>query len=266
MARCLVGFRGEPPWGVPGSSQSALPSARLRPGVVGGPGTGSRAGIRTRSSTASGTMSRRRRRRRSPMRSSKSTATDQEDGEMSAGVGQDHGVRRHQGVAAGDLSVEGSMPSFDGATIWLNSEPLAPSGLRGRVVLVQFWTYTCINWLRTLPYIRAWARRYADHGLVVIGVHTPEFAFELIVVSGPAGSGKTRLLAEFAASARHCSSAHRQGTRGGRRSRCPVPVLRKERAGPGRRAGGRGAWHARPTRRSRRSWGSWADRDGACRR
>jgi thiol-disulfide isomerase/thioredoxin len=86
----------------------------------------------------------------------------------------------HQGVAAAaaDLRNEGMLPSFEGATTWLNSSPLTPTGLRGRVVLVQFWTYTCINWLRTHPYVRAWARRYRDQGLVVIGVHTPEFAFE----------------------------------------------------------------------------------------
>ena len=77
-----------------------------------------------------------------------------------------------------DLPVEGHLPSFDGATGWLNSEPLTPEGLRGRVALVDFWTYTCVNWLRTLPYVRAWAEKYADHGLTVIGVHTPEFGFE----------------------------------------------------------------------------------------
>ena len=70
------------------------------------------------------------------------------------------------------------MPPFDGATRWLNSEPLTPEGLRGRVVLVDFWTYTCVNWLRTLPYVRAWAAKYADAGLTVVGVHTPEFGFE----------------------------------------------------------------------------------------
>jgi thiol-disulfide isomerase/thioredoxin len=70
------------------------------------------------------------------------------------------------------------MPSLAGATGWLNSPPLTPADLRGRVVLVQFLTYTCINWLRTLPYLRAWADRYQDQGLVVIGVHTPEFGFE----------------------------------------------------------------------------------------
>jgi thiol-disulfide isomerase/thioredoxin len=82
---------------------------------------------------------------------------------------------------AGDadvLPVEGQLPSFAGATTWLDSEPLTPDGLRGRVVLVDFWTYTCINWLRTFPYVRAWADKYRDHGLTVIGVHTPEFGFE----------------------------------------------------------------------------------------
>jgi hypothetical protein len=70
------------------------------------------------------------------------------------------------------------MPSFDGATGWLNSEPLGPAELRGHVVLVDFWTLSCINWLRTAPYIRAWSRAYQSDGLVVIGVHTPEFSFE----------------------------------------------------------------------------------------
>ena len=70
------------------------------------------------------------------------------------------------------------MPPLDGATEWLNSEPLGPAELRGRVVLVNFWTLTCINWLRTEPYVRAWSQAYRDDGLVVIGVHTPEFSFE----------------------------------------------------------------------------------------
>jgi thiol-disulfide isomerase/thioredoxin len=70
------------------------------------------------------------------------------------------------------------MPSLDGATGWLGSEPLGPAELRGRVVLVNFWTLTCINWLRQEPYVRAWAQAYRDDGLVVIGVHTPEFSFE----------------------------------------------------------------------------------------
>lgn len=82
---------------------------------------------------------------------------------------------------SGDDSVlpdEGRLPGFQGATGWLNSEPLTPDGLRGRVVLVNFWTYTCINWLRTLPYVRAWDATYRDKGLTIIGVHTPEFGFE----------------------------------------------------------------------------------------
>jgi thiol-disulfide isomerase/thioredoxin len=77
-----------------------------------------------------------------------------------------------------NLPVEGHLPGFDGATGWLNSPPLTTDDLRGKVVLVDFWTYTCINWLRTLGYVRAWAEKYADHGLVVVGVHTPEFPFE----------------------------------------------------------------------------------------
>jgi Thioredoxin like C-terminal domain/AhpC/TSA family len=76
------------------------------------------------------------------------------------------------------LPVEGQLPSFAGATQWLHVPALPEGALRGRVVLVNFCTFTCINWLRQLPYVRAWARAYADHGLVVIGVHTPEFAFE----------------------------------------------------------------------------------------
>ncbi len=73
---------------------------------------------------------------------------------------------------------EGRLPPFEGATGWLNSRPLTPEGLRGRVVAVQFWTYTCINWLRTLPYVREWDAKYQGHGLTVVGVHTPEFGFE----------------------------------------------------------------------------------------
>jgi thiol-disulfide isomerase/thioredoxin len=81
-------------------------------------------------------------------------------------------------VASAGLPDEGELASFDGATGWLNSPPLTPAGLRGKVALVNFWTYTCVNWLRQLPYVRAWAQKYASHGLVVIGVHTPEFSFE----------------------------------------------------------------------------------------
>jgi thiol-disulfide isomerase/thioredoxin len=77
-----------------------------------------------------------------------------------------------------DLPVEGRLAPFDGATGWLNSEPLTPEGLRGRVVVVDFWTYTCINWLRTAPYLRAWDAKYRAAGLTIVGAHTPEFGFE----------------------------------------------------------------------------------------
>jgi len=76
------------------------------------------------------------------------------------------------------FAAEDDLPSLTGATGWLNSQPLARAGLREKVVLVDFWTYTCINWRRTLPYVRAWAEKYKNHGLVVIGVSTPEFSFE----------------------------------------------------------------------------------------
>ena len=74
--------------------------------------------------------------------------------------------------------MHGPLSALDGAPIWLNSEPLTAEGLRGRVVLVDFWTYSCVNWLRTLPYVRAWHETYAGRGLVVVGVHEPEFGFE----------------------------------------------------------------------------------------
>jgi thiol-disulfide isomerase/thioredoxin len=88
------------------------------------------------------------------------------------------GLAKAQSAAGMRLPVEGAFPSLSGATAWLNSRPLTPGGLRGKVVLIDFWTYTCVNWRRTLPYVRAWAERYVDRGLVVIGVHTPEFSFE----------------------------------------------------------------------------------------
>ncbi len=81
-------------------------------------------------------------------------------------------------MRAHPLPIEGALPSLGGATTWLNSQPLTPEALRGKVVVVDFWTYTCINWQRTQPYVRAWADKYKDQGLVVIGVHTPEFEFE----------------------------------------------------------------------------------------
>lgn len=76
------------------------------------------------------------------------------------------------------LPVEGELPSLAGATAWLNSQPLTVEDLRGKVVLINFCTYTCINWLRQLPYVRAWSEKYKDQGLLVIGIHTPEFVFE----------------------------------------------------------------------------------------
>src|SRR5262249_7788569 len=86
------------------------------------------------------------------------------------------GAWRHSGPPL--LRTEGHLPGFDAATGWLNSPPLTAADLRGKVVLVDFWTYTCINWLRTLAYVRAWAEKYDGRGLVTVGVHTPEFPFE----------------------------------------------------------------------------------------
>lgn len=74
--------------------------------------------------------------------------------------------------------IHGALSALDRAPVWLHSEPLTAEGLRGRVVLVDFWTYSCVNWLRTLPYLTAWHERYRDRGLVVVGVHAPEFGFE----------------------------------------------------------------------------------------
>jgi thiol-disulfide isomerase/thioredoxin len=93
-------------------------------------------------------------------------------------LAEDKSVARQMAPAAVKLPIEGELPSLGRATGWLNSQPLTAAGLRGKVVLIDFWTYTCINWLRTLPYVRAWATKYKDLGLVVIGVHSPEFAFE----------------------------------------------------------------------------------------
>jgi thiol-disulfide isomerase/thioredoxin len=82
------------------------------------------------------------------------------------------------GWPTGQTADQSELASLERANEWLNSPPLSPSALRGKVVLVDFWTYTCINWLRTLPYARAWAEKYRDQGLVMIGVHAPEFSFE----------------------------------------------------------------------------------------
>ena len=85
---------------------------------------------------------------------------------------------QNAGTTAVSLPIEGALPSLTGATAWINTAPLASADLRGKVVLVEFWTYTCINWLRSHAYIRAWAEKYKEHGLDVVGAHTPEFAFE----------------------------------------------------------------------------------------
>jgi thiol-disulfide isomerase/thioredoxin len=82
------------------------------------------------------------------------------------------------GFPTGPIAGQAELASLERANEWLNSPPLTPPALRGKVVLIDFWTYTCINWRRTLPYVRAWAEKYRDQGLVVIGVHAPEFSFE----------------------------------------------------------------------------------------
>jgi cytochrome c biogenesis protein CcdA/thiol-disulfide isomerase/thioredoxin len=89
-----------------------------------------------------------------------------------------HAMMMSAAKPTGDLPVEGEIPSFAGATLWLNSPPLTPENLRGKVVVIDFWTYSCINCLRALPYVESWYQKYKDHGLAVIGVHAPEFAFE----------------------------------------------------------------------------------------
>lgn len=93
-------------------------------------------------------------------------------------LAENKGMSNQMTSTGSRLPVEGQLPSLGGATGWLNSKPLVAADLRGKVILVDFWTYSCINWLRTEPYVRAWADKYRDHGLVVIGVHTPEFGFE----------------------------------------------------------------------------------------
>jgi cytochrome c biogenesis protein CcdA/thiol-disulfide isomerase/thioredoxin len=97
---------------------------------------------------------------------------------MSDSKADGHGMMMSAAKPSGELPVEGEIPSFAGATLWLNSPPLNAEALRGKVVMVDFWTYSCINCLRALPYVESWYEKYKDHGLVVIGVHAPEFAFE----------------------------------------------------------------------------------------
>ncbi|ACC74501.1 cytochrome c biogenesis protein DipZ [Paraburkholderia phymatum] len=97
---------------------------------------------------------------------------------QAAGVTPPAGTMMRASTAAAPLPVEGTLPQLTGAVQWLNSPPLTAGQLRGKVVLVDFWTYSCINCLRSLPYVKAWSQKYRDMGLVVIGVHAPEFAFE----------------------------------------------------------------------------------------
>ncbi|WP_285375285.1 cytochrome c biogenesis protein DipZ [Pseudomonas sp. lyk4-TYG-107] len=100
------------------------------------------------------------------------------NGTMMAQIPAAGGAMKVADKAPGTLPVEGQLPLLNGAVQWLNSPPLDAQALKGKVVLVDFWTYSCINCLRTLPYVKAWAEKYRDQGLVVIGVHAPEFAFE----------------------------------------------------------------------------------------
>src|SRR5271165_4595583 len=99
-------------------------------------------------------------------------------GVLLATPAEDKSMSPQTKIAAVRLPVEGDLPALGGATEWLNSPLLSATDLRGKVVLIDFWNYTCINWLRQLPYVRVWAEKYKDQGLVVIGVHAPEFEFE----------------------------------------------------------------------------------------
>lgn len=103
------------------------------------------------------------------------------------------GLAQAQTPYRSPLPNEGRMTGFDGATTWFNSAPLTPQSLRGKVVLVDFWTYSCINCIRSLPYVRAWAQKYRSAGLVVVGVHTPEFKFEEDLVNINAAVGRFKL-------------------------------------------------------------------------
>jgi thiol-disulfide isomerase/thioredoxin len=93
-------------------------------------------------------------------------------------IAEDGSVVQEMTSKGVQLRVEGHLPSLSAATAWLNSPPLTATGLRGKVVLIDFWTYSCVNWRRSLPYVHAWAEKYRNLGLVVIGVHSPEFDFE----------------------------------------------------------------------------------------
>ena len=129
------------------------------------------------------------------------------------------------GEEAAELPVEDLTPSLDGAQEWLNSAPLTMEGLKGKVVLVDFWTYSCINCLRSIPYVRAWAEKYRDHGLVVIGVHAPEFAFERNVDNVKNAIGRSRL-AIPSQSTTNTRSGARSKTNTGRRIISSMPMAR----------------------------------------
>ena len=166
----------------------------------------------------------------------------------------------------GGMSVSNSvhMPPFDGATAWIGSEPLSPAALRGHVVLVNFWTLTCINWLRQEPYVRAWAQAYRADGLVVLGVHTPEFSFEHDV---------ERVRRAVADAGDRLPGRRRQRLRGLARLRQPLlagAVLRRRRRRHPRPALRRRALRSSPSACSSSSSGSSASssppRGGAWRR
>jgi thiol-disulfide isomerase/thioredoxin len=151
------------------------------------------------------------------------------------------------------LADEGPMPDLGGAVGWLNSAPLTSESLRGKVVLVDFWTYTCINLLRPLPYIKAWADKYKDAGLIVIGVHTPEFSFEKELESGASGVDESMVRVagegvEAASWSARGQCGHHQAAHTGPPSR---PVRRYRRylrpmERPGSRADRVGVFAARP--------------------
>ena len=122
-----------------------------------------------------------------------------------------------------ELPDEGRLASFEGASGWLNTTPLTPDGLRGRVVLVNFWTYTCVNWLRTLPYVRAWAAKYADQGLTIVGV-------QRLSSTSSMTSRTSDAVREFGVASRsHSTTATGSGgpspTTSGRRSTSPTPTV-----------------------------------------
>jgi cytochrome c biogenesis protein CcdA/thiol-disulfide isomerase/thioredoxin len=111
-------------------------------------------------------------------RTSKASSAETKPSIVMTGAGPSMMMQAKPGTEGPNVSVEGALPPLTGATDWLNSPPLTNEALKGKVVLIDFWTYSCINCLRTIPYLRAWAEKYKDQGLVVVGVHTPEFAFE----------------------------------------------------------------------------------------